>query len=56
MGEWRCIEVGHHDQIGTVVGDWERAGWKLHTYNTVHVSGALDSPVITHFLLFVRGV
>lgn len=31
MKEWKCVLVGHHDNVGKVIEDWEKAGWRLHT-------------------------
>jgi len=52
--EWRCIVVGHHDSVGEVVMDWEKNGWKLHTYSTAGMGGSLNYTV-NHYLLFFRG-
>jgi len=54
MKEWRCIQVGHHDEIGRVITNWEAQGWRLHTYNTAGFGEGLSSKV-NHYLLFVRG-
>ena len=25
MAEWKCVLVGHHDNIGKVIEEWEKA-------------------------------
>ena len=27
--------VVHHDNVGKVIEDWEKAGWRLHNYQAV---------------------
>ena len=27
--------VGHQDNVGKAIEEWEKAGWKLHTYACV---------------------
>jgi hypothetical protein len=46
--------VGHHDNVGTVIMEWEQNGWTLHTYSTAGMDGSLNYTV-NHYLLFVRG-
>ena len=54
MKEWRCILVGHHDEVGGVIAAWEAQGWRLHTYNTAGMGGTYNYTV-NHYLLFFRG-
>jgi hypothetical protein len=52
--EWRCIVVGHHDNVGNAIMEWEQQGWRLHTYSSAGMGGSLNYTV-NHYLLFVRG-
>lgn len=46
---WECVKVGHHKDIGRTIGEWEKNGWRLHTYQ------AQGSPtMVNHYLLFVK--
>ncbi|MCW4029654.1 MAG: hypothetical protein NWE92_08415 [Candidatus Bathyarchaeota archaeon] len=54
MKEWRCIMVEHHDTVGPAIIEWEKQGWRIHTYSTAGLVGALNYTV-NHYLLFVRG-
>jgi hypothetical protein len=53
MKEWKCVSVGHHDNVGKVIEDWERAGWRLHTYACA--GNAALTLGTNHYLLFVKG-
>ena len=32
MREWKCLLVGHDDNVGKTIEEAEKAGWRLHTY------------------------
>jgi len=50
MKEWKCVQVGHHKQIASVIEEHQRDGWMLHTYQ------AQGTPtMVNHYLLFERG-
>lgn len=55
LKEWKCVLVGHHENIGKVIEEWERQGWRLHTYQTAGMGGAIDYTV-NHYLLFEKEV
>ncbi|UCE95220.1 MAG: hypothetical protein JSV51_05645 [Candidatus Bathyarchaeota archaeon] len=49
MKEWKCVQVGHHKKIGKVIEEYEKEGWRLHTYQ------AQGTPtLVNHYLLFER--
>ncbi len=52
LKEWKCVQVGHHDDVGPAIEEWERAGWLLHTYTTAGVSSYRN---VNHYLLFSKG-
>lgn len=39
MKEWKCVLVGHHENVGKVIDECEKAGWRLHTYQTAGMGG-----------------
>jgi hypothetical protein len=50
LKEWKCVLVGHHDNIGKVITDWEKEGWRLHTYQATEYRMEVN-----HYLLFEKG-
>ncbi len=36
LKEWKCVLVGHHENIGKVIEELERQGWRLHTSDSGH--------------------
>ena len=49
LKEWKCIQVGHHKNIGQTIAEQEKEGWSLHTYQ------AQGTPtMVNHYLLFER--
>lgn len=50
--EWECVQVNHHKNIGRTVEQWQRSGWRLHTYTCAQVRPS----EIYHYLLFERGI
>jgi len=54
LKEWKCVLVGHHNDIGNAIEEWEKAGWSLHTYQATGTVGAAAA-FVNHYLLFVRG-
>ena len=54
MKEWKCVLVGHHDNVGKIIEEWEEKGWRLHTYQAVGDVGMATS-FVNHYLLFEKG-
>jgi len=50
VNAWECVQVNHHNDIGKTIEDWERKGWRLHTYSCAQLRGS----EINHYLLFER--
>jgi hypothetical protein len=50
LKEWGCVQVNHHKDIGGVIGEWGRRGWRLHTYQA-----AGFGTDVKHYLLFEIG-
>jgi len=50
LKEYICVQVGHHKNIGKTIEEWQRKGWRLHTYQ------AQGTPtLVNHYLLLERG-
>lgn len=54
LREWKCVLVTHHDKVGQVIEEFEKAGWRVHTYQAAGDVG-LASAFVNHYLLFVKG-
>ena len=50
MKEYICVEVKHHKDVGKKIEEWQKNGWRLHTYQ---VTGR--DIWINHYLLFEKG-
>jgi len=44
------VEVGHHKKIAETIGEYQRKGWRLHTYQATG-----QATLVSHYLLFERG-
>ncbi len=53
MKEWECVRVGHEVDVAKTIVEWEKQGWRLHTYQATSFFLGL---VVNHYLLFVREV
>jgi hypothetical protein len=54
LNEWKCVLVGHHDNVGSKIEEMEQQGWRLHSYQAAGMGGAYNYTV-NHYLLFVKG-
>jgi hypothetical protein len=50
LKEWECVQVNHHKDVGRVIEEWERKGWRLHTYQATGYGAD-----VKHYLLFEKG-
>ena len=48
---YRCVQVNHHKDVGEVIEEWQKNGWRLHTYTCAQFRPGLE---INHYLLFER--
>ena len=48
LKDWKCVKVGHHMDVAEEIKDYQKEGWRLHTYQAAGASPA-------HFLLFEKG-
>jgi len=51
LNEWKCVQVGHHENVGETIEEWQKNGWSLHTYTVAQLRGS----EINHYLLFEKG-
>ncbi len=52
LKEYDCIEVKHHKDVGKAIEQWQKNGWRLHTYNCTQYGIGGD---VHHHLLFEKG-
>ena len=53
LKEWKCVLVGTHKNVGSVIEEYENVGWRLHTYACAgNAALALGT---NHYLLFEKG-
>lgn len=53
LKQWKCVLVGHHDDVGRVIEEWEKLGWRLQTYACA--GNATLTMGTNHYLLFMKG-
>ena len=53
LKDWECVEVKHNKDVGKTIKEWEKNGWRLHTYSTAGSVGPF-SDFVCHYLLFER--
>ena len=54
LKEYECVEVKHHRDIGRTIQEWQKNGWRLHTYQAVGDVG-MATAFVNHYLLFEKG-
>jgi hypothetical protein len=53
MKEWQCVLVSNHKDVGKTIEEYEKNGWRLHTYACAgNAALALGT---NHYLLFEKG-
>ncbi len=52
MKIYQCVKVDHHDKIAKTIEEWQKKGWRLHTYQVAGLSGY---NLVNHYLLFESG-
>jgi hypothetical protein len=50
LKEWQCVQVGHHKDVCKTIEEWQKNGWRLHTYQVIG-----RDIWISHYLLFEKG-
>jgi hypothetical protein len=51
LKEYECIEVKHHKDVGKAIEQWQKNGWRLHTYTSTQYGIGGD---VHHHLLFEK--
>ena len=54
MKEYDCVEVIHHKDVGKTIEQWQKKGWRLHTYQTAGMGAGPMAYKVNHYLLFER--
>ena len=54
MKEYEYVEVKHRKDVGRMIGEYLRGGWRLHTYQTAGMGAGPMSYSVSHYLLFAR--
>jgi len=54
LKEYECVEVKHHNDVGKTIKEWQKNGWRLHTYQATGTVGMATS-FVNHYLLFEKG-
>jgi len=49
LKEYTCVLVSHHKDIGKTIEEWQKNGWRLHTYQATGFGTD-----VKHYLLFER--
>jgi hypothetical protein len=55
LKEYECVEIEHHKDVGKMIEEWERNGWRLHTYQTAGMGAGPMAYKVNHYLLFEKG-
>jgi hypothetical protein len=50
LKEYQYVEVKDHEDVGKTIEQWQKNGWRFHTYQAI---GTLGNP--SHYLLFEKG-
>jgi hypothetical protein len=53
LKEYECVEVKHHKDVGKTIEEWQKKGWRLHTYQATGQVGAATA-FVNHYLLFEK--
>jgi hypothetical protein len=51
LKEYECVQVGDHRRVGKTIEEYEKKGWRLHTYACAGIGAMM---AINHYLLFER--
>jgi len=54
LKEYECVEVKHHKDVGKTIEEWQKKGWRLHTYQATGQVGPAAA-FVNHYLLFEKG-
>jgi len=52
LEEWECVEVKHHKDVPKTIDEYQRKGWRLHSYQTAGMGAGPMSYVVNHYFYF----
>jgi len=55
LKEWKCVQVKDHNDVGRTIDEWQKNGWRLHTYQTAGMGAGPMAYKVNHYLLFEKG-
>jgi hypothetical protein len=55
LKEWKCVEVKHHKEVGRTIGEYQREGWLLSTYQVAGMGAGPMAYNVNHYSLFEKG-
>jgi hypothetical protein len=54
LKRYECVEIRHHKDVAKTIEEYERNGWRLHTYQTAGMGTGPLSYIVNHYLLFEK--
>jgi len=54
LKEYECVEVKNHNDVGRTIKEWQKNGWRLHTYQATGNVAPMTA-FVNHYLLFEKG-
>lgn len=54
MKEYECVQVSRHEDVGKTIGEWQKNGWRFHTYQAAGMGAGPMAYKVNHYLLFER--
>lgn len=54
LKEYECIELSDHRKIGKTIEQWQKDGWRLHTYQAAGMGAGPMAYKVNHYLLFEK--
>ena len=54
LKEYECVEVKHHKDVGRIIEEYQKDGWRLHAYQTAGMGAGPMSYSVNHYLLFEK--
>ncbi len=54
MKKFECMEVKHYKDVGKAIEEYQRDGWRLHSYQTAGMGAGPMAYKVIHYLLFER--
>jgi hypothetical protein len=55
LKEYECVEVNSHKEVGKTIEQWQKNGWRLHSYQTAGMGAGPMAYKVNHYLLFEKG-